>query len=73
MQVLPDNYKRNIDILKINLNRGMTAKQANAAISNMVKEFTLANMYNSPEQLYIDQMYATVIEYFTKISVAVIK
>ena len=69
MKTLNENYKRNVEILKINLERGMTAKQANQRINGLVSQFTQANLYDTDAKDFINEMRATVIEYFTDLTI----
>ncbi len=71
MQTLPDNYKKNIEILQINLDRGMSATQANQAIDSMYNQFKRANLLDDTAQNYINAMREQVIEHFTNITVNV--
>lgn len=56
MHTLPENYQKNVDILKENIKRGMDQKQAVAVIDNMEKQFTSAGLYNETEKQFIDEM-----------------
>ena len=69
MKTLPSNYQTNVNILKENLKRGMSASQANGAIDHFENQFKQANLYGDNEQEFIITMRATVIEHFTLISV----
>ena len=71
MKTLNANYSRNVEILKENLKRGMSAEMANRAIDSMENQFKNSNLYNESEQDFVSQMRATVIEHFTHISVTV--
>lgn len=64
MTTLNDNYQRNIDILKENLKRGMTAQQAQYPIDGMEKQFVNANLYNDEAQAFIKAMRQTVKDHF---------
>ena len=72
MKSLPQHFAKNVEILKINLGRGMTAEMANNAIDGMEQRFEFEKLYNDTERAYINEMRATVIEHFTKVSVAVV-
>lgn len=65
MHTLPDNYKKNIDILKTNLNRGMTARQAGAVIKQFKDQLISNGLCDQDAKNFIDDMALTVIEYFT--------
>lgn len=69
MKTLNANYKRNVDILKENLRRGMKQEQAISVINSMEKQFKNNNLYNEAEQEFINEMRKTIIEYFYKVSV----
>ena len=71
MKTLPQNYQKNIEILKENLSRGMTATQANSAIAGLKKQFINAGLYNEIEQDFINEMRACVIEHFNHIGVVI--
>jgi hypothetical protein len=71
MITLNKNYARNVDILKENLRRGMTASMANRAIDGQEAQFKRAGLFNEQEQDYINQMRACVIQHFTHVSINV--
>lgn len=71
MKTLSANYSRNIEIMKENLRRGMTASMANSAIDGMEKQFKSSGLYGESEQDYINAMRAVVIEHFTHMSITV--
>lgn len=56
MHTLPENYQKNVDILKENIKRGMTQKQACDAIDGLERQFTSAGLYNETEKQFIDEM-----------------
>lgn len=62
---LNDNYNKNIDILKENLRRGMTERQAQYPIDGMERQFINANLYNAQAKQFIATMRKTVKEHFT--------
>jgi 5'-3' exonuclease len=73
MKTLKENYKRNIDILKENLKRGITQDQIDKIINAQENAFTSAGLYNEEEKDYINEMRAVVIEYFTHLKINIIK
>ena len=70
-KTLNANYKRNVEILKINLGRGLEASQANNTINGMEAQFERANLYGPDEKQFINEMRAAVIEHFTSVKVTV--
>lgn len=56
MITLNENYQKNIEILKENIKRGMTSKQALQVIENMENTFINAGLYNEEEKQYIQDM-----------------
>lgn len=73
MKTLKENYKRNIDILKENFKRGMTLELATKLIDNQEQQFKNAGLYKEPEQDYINEMRATMINNFTHLKINIIK
>jgi len=64
MTTLNENYKKNVAILKENLNRGMTSTQAQYPIDGMEAQFKRANLYNEEAQAFIQAMRDTVVQHF---------
>lgn len=72
MKTLPQNYSRNVDILKENIKRGMKLSQCNNAIAGLESQFINANKYGKDEKNFINEMRKTVINSFTNLSVNII-
>ena len=73
MKSIKENFKKNIEILQINLERGMSCKQAFNAIDNQEKQFISFNTYGEDEKDYINEMRATVIKHFMPLTINIIK
>lgn len=56
MKTINANYAKNIEILKINIARGMDPIQAGAVIDNMAVQFIRAGLYNKEAREYIQAM-----------------
>jgi len=56
MKTLNENYKKNIEVLKENLKRGLSQDQAVSIIDNMEKQFKKAGLYNKEEVAFIEEM-----------------
>lgn len=56
MKTLKENYKRNVEIMRENLRRGMSVGQATSVINAMRKQFVRANLYGEDEK-YADGVY----------------
>lgn len=65
MRTLNNNYRKNIEILKENLKRGMTSQQATQAINSMQTQFERANLYNDEEKQYISELQQAIDDHFT--------
>jgi hypothetical protein len=63
MHTVPVNYQKNVDVLKQNFNRGMTAGQALGVISNLRSQFISANLYGDDEVAFINAMLVEVEKY----------
>lgn len=70
---LKENYKKNIEILKENLNRGMSFEVAKRNIDNMEKCFINAKIYDKDEKDFINEMRKVLIENFTNLKINLIK
>lgn len=68
VKTLPSNYKRNIDILRENIKRGMTAKQALQVIESWRAQFVAHELYGEAEKQFINEALA-VVEPITHITV----
>lgn len=55
VHTLPDNYKRNIKILRENIKRGMTPSQAVQVIEAWRSQFVAHNLYGDAEKEFINQ------------------
>lgn len=55
VHTLPDNYKRNIKILRENIKRGMTPSQATRVIEAWRAQFVAHNLYGDAEKEFINQ------------------
>lgn len=73
MTTLNKNYKKNIKIMAINLQRGMTYEMATKIIDSQVNQFKNANLYDAQAMDYINELKCVVISHFSKINVNVIK
>lgn len=69
MKTLPENYQKNIDILKENLNRGMNPRQASEIVKAHRDKFERAGVYDKQAQEYITRMFATISEHITGITI----
>lgn len=56
IHTLPDNYSKNLEVMKINLSRGLDASFAYQAVKNMKQRFINANLYGEAEKQFINQM-----------------
>ena len=54
VQTLKDNYARNVDILKENMKRGMSAQQAYQVIDSWRNQFTKNNAFGADEKKFIN-------------------
>lgn len=68
MKTLKENYKRNVEIMRENLRRGMSVGQATSVINAMRNQFVRANLYGEDEKEFINAMLAEV-EAYTHIKV----
>lgn len=66
MKTLNNNYKKNIDILKENIKRGLTQSMAIQAIDNMENQFVNSNLYDDEAQEFINEMREVVNSSFIK-------
>lgn len=55
VHTLPQNYKRNIEILEENLKRGMSASQAISAINNWRRCFIKHDMLGENEKAFLNE------------------
>lgn len=69
MHTLNANYQKNINVMKENLKRGMTATQANQVIQMFEDQFKKANLYLDEEKHFINELRGLVIEQTTGIKV----
>lgn len=60
VHTLPDNYKRNIGILRENIKRGMSASQAIQVIEAWRAQFVAHDLYGDAEKEFINQALAVV-------------
>ncbi len=72
MKTLNENYAKNVEILKINLSRGMTQAQATAGIDALKNKFLVAGLYDQEAENFINEMRAVVVSHFTKIEVVLV-
>ena len=72
MHTLNANYQRNIEILKLNLKRGLTVEQAQNTINGMHKQFVSAGLYDDEARAFIHAMRGVLVEHFTKIEVVLV-
>lgn len=70
MKTLKSNYKRNVDIMRENLRRGMDAGQAISIIRAWHKQFESAGMLGDDERAFLNECLALV-EDKTHISVTI--
>jgi len=56
VKTLNNNYAKNVDILKENIRRGLSQEQALNMINSQEQMFKQANLYNQPEQDYIQAL-----------------
>jgi len=70
---LNDNYKKNIEILKENLKRGMKKDQVAQVIQAQKEQFIKAGLYNEAEKNYIIELTKEALAHFTKINITIIK
>ena len=66
------NYTANINIMRINLGRGMTPAQANDVINSFKVQFIANNLYDDQAQQFINTMRALVVEHGTGIKVCLL-
>lgn len=71
MRTLNENYKRNCEILKENIKRGMSFEQCKKAIDTQEKQFKNAGLYDTDAKNYINEMRAIVLNKFTHLQVKV--
>jgi hypothetical protein len=69
MQTLKANYVKNVDIMRENLKRGMTAQQANNIVDRMQLQFNRAQLLGENEKAYLRAMRATIVEHFSRIEI----
>lgn len=60
MKALKNNYKRNVDIMRENLRRGMSAAQAISVIRAWHKQFQAADMLGQDEKDFLNECLALV-------------
>jgi len=72
MKTLNENYAKNVEILRINLGRGMTQAQASAGINALQNKFLIAGLYDQDAEDFINEMRAVVVSHFTKIEVVLL-
>jgi predicted adenine nucleotide alpha hydrolase (AANH) superfamily ATPase len=72
MYTLKDNYKKNVNILKENLKRGMTLAQVQKVIENFKLQFIKANLYGDDEKQFIKALKETTAKHFTGIDIVFI-
>lgn len=72
IKTLNSNYQKNIKIMAINLNKGMSYDMAIKIIDGQVAQFKNANLYDAQAQDYINELKSVVISHFSKIQVNVI-
>lgn len=54
MKALKDNYKRNVEILKENLKRGMSVSQGLKVVNSWREQFVSHNLYGEDEKNFIN-------------------
>ena len=64
MNTIKDNYAKNVNILKINLDRGLSLDQANDTIKHFKNTFKQNNLYGDDEVAFIDDMQQAVNKHF---------
>jgi len=69
IHTLNANYTANINIMRINLGRGMTPAQAFNAINSFEAQFITHNLYDDQAKQFINTMRALVVEHGTGIKV----
>lgn len=62
VKTLPENYTRNIEIMRENLRRGMDAGQAVSVIRSWHNQFTKAGKLGETEKEFLNQCLALVEE-----------
>jgi len=73
MKTLNYNYAKNLEILKENLKRGMRNEQVQGVINSQERQFINADQYNQEEKNYINEMRKATIEFFTNLSIHIVK
>lgn len=63
MRALKENYKRNVEIMRENLKRGLSAGQAVSVIRGWHSQFERANMLGEDEKAFLNECLALVEEY----------
>jgi len=56
MRNLKENYKKNIEVLKENIKRGMTLSECNQVIDSQRNQFARANLLDQDAINYLDAM-----------------
>lgn len=56
MRTLPDNYARNVEIMRKNIHRGLTEAQALQVVNRFEKQFKSAKLYGEAERAFIEAM-----------------
>jgi hypothetical protein len=69
MKTLNNNYKRNIEILKENIKRGMSFNQVKNVIDSFEKQFINAGLYKEEEKSFINEMRTISLNSFTHLNV----
>lgn len=73
MKTLPDNYKKNIEILKINLERGMSYEMAKSGVDAQEKSFVDNNLYDETAKEYIQDLRAVLLGHFTATHIQIVR
>lgn len=66
MKSLNNNFNKNIQILKINLERGLKIEEANHIIDTWYKAFNKAGLYGPEEEAFINEANQALSDYIFK-------
>lgn len=69
MKTLNENYNKNIEILKENLNRGLSYDQAIKTVDHFENQFITHNLYNDDEKMFINEMKTVINKHFKVVEV----
>ena len=73
MKTLKENYQKNVNIMIVNLKRGLTKNQADKITDNFRTQLLDNNLYEEDEANFIQELKRVILEHFTMIKINIVK